>query len=97
MRPIKRPDHNFTYKGPTPDIGDLSCEVFIEPPETRVVRSHWRPSRDELTVLLEGGSVELDVLTGGPLPPLAVNVAPEIDGEGENRYRQVPRGAEISE
>jgi hypothetical protein len=69
MEPIKRSTHNFVYRGPTPDIGDLSCERG-----GGVVRSHWQPSEEELAVLNEGGSVELGIWGMEPIPPVSLGV-----------------------
>ena len=40
------------------------------------MRSAWRPSREELALLLDGGYIELCVL-GTTHPPVMLNVAPD--------------------
>ena len=67
MEPVTRQSHNFVYRGPTPDIGDLSCER-----RDGGVFSHWKPSAEELAMLAAGGAVELGIYSE-PIPP--VNVA----------------------
>lgn len=37
--------------------------------------SFWKPNREELHLLLEGGSVELTVMGAG-MPPVALSVSP---------------------
>lgn len=70
MEPVKRRSHNFTYKGPTPDIGDLSCER-----RDGAVFSHWQPTEEELATLNAGGAVELGIYVE-PIPPVSVAVVP---------------------
>lgn len=73
MEPVKLEKHNFTYKGSTPEVGDLSCER-----RHGGVFSHWQPSDDELRILNDGGYVELGVFTE-PIPPVSLK-AVESDG-----------------
>lgn len=71
MEPVKTRACNIVYKGPSEEIGDLSCRR-VAPGE---IASYWHPSPDELNVLRQGGHVELTIL-GEPIPPVAVNVVP---------------------
>jgi hypothetical protein len=68
MEPVKRSTHNHVYLGPTPDIGDLSCER-----RDGGVYSHWRPSQADLDVLNAGGVIELG-LFHEPIPPISLGV-----------------------
>lgn len=68
MEPVARQSHSFTYKGPTPDIGDLSCER-----RDGGVFSHWKPSTEELATLAAGGVVELGIYSES-IPPVSVVV-----------------------
>lgn len=88
MEPVKRSHHNTTYKGPTPEIGDLSAyEVEGQ------VSSHWRPNSEELAVLVEGGDIEVTVFAT-PIPPIGVGV---IEGEGDRALPADPESQEIVE
>lgn len=68
MEPVKRSTHTFVYRGPTPEIGDLSCER-----KRGGVFSHWKPSQADLDVLNAGGVVELG-LFHEPIPPISLGV-----------------------
>lgn len=68
MFPVERDHHNFTYQG-YGDIGDL--------PGFRgegAFSSNWRPTADEMELLLAGGTIELRIFTE-PIPPVALNVS----------------------
>jgi hypothetical protein len=71
MDPVTHPSHNFTYKGPTEAIGDLSCERTTED-GTPVVFSHWQPTSEELEILNNGGFVKLAIWHMQPIPPVSV-------------------------
>lgn len=68
MKPIDTPECNFTYLGPTPDIGDLRVKRA-----DREVTSYWKPSGDEIAYLVAGGLVKLGILIE-PIPPVSLNV-----------------------
>lgn len=74
MDPIKRSSHNFTYKGPEPGIGDLSCEKTTDNTGRPVCVSHWRPNDLELQALIAGGAVRLSIFSE-PIPPVALGVS----------------------
>lgn len=78
MDPVTRPDHNFVYQGPSPDIGDLTC--CREPGE---VWSHWKPSAEELEQLNDGGHVALG-LFHEPIPPVSLIVVDAEPPAGRN-------------
>lgn len=83
MEPVKRSTHNFTYLGPRPDIGDLSCER-----RDGGVFSHWRPSKADLQVLAAGGVVELGLYVE-PIPPVSLGVKLPEEGEEVERLEVV--------
>jgi len=79
MLPVDNARCNFTYTGPTADIGDLRVERTKDLCSgASVVRSFWRPSSEELQLLNDGGLVELDILGMEPIPPVALNVIPDV-------------------
>lgn len=88
MEPVKRSHHNTNYKGPTPEIGDLSAyEVEGQ------VSSHWRPNSEELAVLVEGGDIEVTVFATPP-PPIGVGVT---ENEGDDALPADPESQEVIE
>lgn len=72
MKPIKTKTTELVYHGPTEEIGDLWCHR-IRPGE---IRSFWKPSKEELALLQDGGCVKIDLFSE-PIPPLSVNVSTE--------------------
>jgi hypothetical protein len=56
MQPIRTERSNFTYKGPTPDIGDLPCRR-----DGGVVYSTWELTAEERIAIAEGSNIELGV------------------------------------
>lgn len=86
MYSLSRLDHNFTYHGPTEDIGDLSCRV-----DGGVVCSHWRPTEDELKLLNEGGCLELAIV-GHPIPPVSLIVVKADQPEVESTWKRPREG-----
>lgn len=70
MKPVKLDHHNFTYAGPTDEIGDLSC---FRNEEDGGVYSHWRLSPEEVQAIFDGGLIELGVYVE-PIPPVSLNV-----------------------
>lgn len=77
MDPIRHPSHNFVYRGPTPEIGDLSCHRGSAEGMS-LVTSHWVPTADELKILNEGGSVKLGIWGLEPIPPVSLGVSHEV-------------------
>jgi hypothetical protein len=78
MLPVKIKDETVSLKKPPDwdDERDGSCgelSVRIEPFGTRCKSfySNWKPSPDELTILNNGGVVEIEVVGQGQ-PPLSV-------------------------
>ncbi len=72
MLPLKVPNSDVVYKGPTPDIGDLDCQR-IAPGH---IRSIWTLTDEERAYIASGGNIELDILTE-PIPPVALNCTDE--------------------
>lgn len=90
MLPVKRGDHNFVFKGPRSDIGDLSVKAFKRPNGMEYVRTHWKPNEADLQKLNEGGTVELDIIARR-MPPIQLRTR-EADGTEEpNGFRQPVR------
>lgn len=87
MEPVKRKSHDIDYIGQREEygetvlegVGNLPCKR-VEGPHGTVLLSHWRPSPEELEVLVDGGVVELG-LYAEPIPPVSVNVAPGEPGD----------------
>jgi hypothetical protein len=69
MEPVKTAQSNFVYLGPSPDIGDLHCELVGE----ERIDSVWKPTPEELAFLIDGGNVLLSVW-GHPMMPVALSV-----------------------
>lgn len=83
MNPVDHPNCNFTFTGPTDEIGDLRCEIVATDRDDDAegaayvshVVSYWQPTVDELAELNAGGYVRLGVWAL-PIPPLSVMVEP---------------------
>lgn len=72
MKPVRTERSNFTFKGPTPDIGDLPCRV--EDLGT-VVFSTWTLSPEERVAIAEGSNIELGVWTyRRGFPPVSLEI-----------------------
>ncbi len=80
MEPVKRSTHNLVYRGPTPDVGDLSCER-----RDGGIYSHWRPSKADLDILAQGGVVNLG-LFAEPIPPISMGVKLPEEEEKVERF-----------
>lgn len=78
MRPVTHPEENVVYKGPTPDIGDLSCYR----PKPGLILSEWDLTIAERLALMRGARVELGISTE-PIPPVSLAIVnrPGPDGE----------------
>jgi hypothetical protein len=77
MQPIRTERSNFTYLGPTPDIGDLPCRR-----EPGVVYSTWELTPEERIAIGEGANIELGIYHVEPIPPvsLAIDSTPRLIG-----------------
>lgn len=73
MDPAEHPTHNFTFKGPEPDIGDLRVHRTKDAVGRPVIISHWKPNDLELQALIAGGAVRLSIYGEG-MPPIAMGV-----------------------
>lgn len=84
MKPIRTARSNFTFKGPTPDVGDLPCR--LEPTVAYALEcySTWELSHEERIAIAEGANIELRIL-GVPIPPvsLAIDSTPVLLDEPE--------------
>jgi len=68
MTPFKFDGFNAVYRG----TAELPCEDLPAKRTDKAVVTQWRPTRDELQTLCNGGSVELTVFGGQP--PVAMRV-----------------------
>lgn len=89
MQPIKTPQSNFVYKGPTPHVVDLPCEKSKETIcvdaaiiEVSVVYSVWEFTDEERESIARGGNVKLGIMGAEPIPPVLLFV---VDEEREER------------
>lgn len=84
---------NFTYLGPTPDIGDLPCRRETVD-GTSVVRAYYRPSEEDLEQLNRGGTIVLGIWGMEPIPPVSLGIEfpPENVGPVDSEPRPQPDG-----
>lgn len=75
MKPVRTASSNFTYLGPTPDVGDLPCQR-VRPGE---IRSVWELSELERDMVAAGGRIELAIYAE-PIPPVSLTVLPHAVG-----------------
>lgn len=80
MKPVKTPDTQFDYKGPTPDIGDLPC-YRVRP---GFILSEWELTKAERIAIARGARIELGIHTE-PIPPVSLHVV-QRDAEGALSY-----------
>lgn len=73
MQPVKNDWCNFTYLGPTPDIGDLPCRRETVD-GVNVVRAYYKPNADELEQLARGGTIVLGLWGCEPIPPVSLGI-----------------------
>lgn len=73
MIPIKTAKSNFIYKGPSLEIGDMSCERI----KKGHIRSIWVLTDDERAYIAAGGNLELDIYCE-PIPPVSLNCSDEV-------------------
>lgn len=83
MKPVRTERSNFTYFGPSPEVGDLPCRR-----EGGVVYSTWELSSDERIAVAEGANIELGIWHE-PIPPvsLAIDQTPIDLGPPPNAHR----------
>lgn len=68
MKPVATDKTTFTYRGPTPDIGDLPCYR-----EAGAVWSVWELTDEERRFIVDGGNIALGIWAE-PIPPVALEV-----------------------
>lgn len=68
MRPVATSRSNFTYVGPTPDVGALPCRR-----EDGVVYSTWELTPEERIAIAEGANIELAIFNE-PIPPVSLAI-----------------------
>lgn len=80
MEIVKPLNQNYTYVGDASmGIADLPCRVSEDADLGRTITSAWKPTAEELLMLINGGTVELSVLGHG-MPPVMLSVAP-VNGD----------------
>lgn len=72
MEPIKTNESNFTYTGPTPEIGDLPCHVELDN-----TFSVWKLTDEERLLIAGGGNIRLGIYGMHPIPPVSLQVVPD--------------------
>ena len=80
MKPVPTKDDNMTYKGPTPDIGDLPCHR-VRP---GFILSEWDLTKAERIAIARGGRIELGIHSE-PIPPVQLSVV-QRDEAGDVSY-----------
>lgn len=85
MDPKDTPDCNFTYTGPTPEIGDLRVQRAKEDGQ-RVVFSFWDTSEQERALVAAGADLKLGIWNNEPIPPVSLDIVTPY----------CPRGCEIA-
>ena len=68
MLPIRTERSNFTYLGPSPEVGDLPCRR-----EDGVVYSTWELTHEERIAIGEGANIELGIWHE-PIPPVSLAI-----------------------
>jgi hypothetical protein len=83
MIPVKTARSNFVYRGPTVDIGDAWVErvtVRLDTGPVNVVYMDWQPTAEEREAIAGGkGVVRLGIWGMEPIPPVSLEVRPDID------------------
>jgi hypothetical protein len=76
MEIVKPNNHNFNYIGDASrGVADLPCRIGEDAELGRTITSAWKPSEDEMLMLMNGGTVEL-MIVGHGQPPVMLSVAP---------------------
>ena len=81
MKPVRTPASNFVYRGPTIDIGDAWVErstVRDHGRDVSVVRIAWLPTPEERQAIAAGALIELGILGMEPIPPVSLDVRPDL-------------------
>lgn len=84
MKPVHTARSNFTYVGPTPQIGDLHCHVPhpAERTPNGPVESVWWFTPEERMAIARGANIRLAIMQE-PMPPVHLSVTDE-QGDGED-------------
>lgn len=86
-KPIKHPEENVVYKGPTPDIGDLSCYRA----KPGLILSEWDLTIAERLAIMRGATIELGIYTE-PIPPVSLSIVKRPGADGESLEYVDPHG-----
>lgn len=79
MNLVETSKSNGVYKGPTPDIGDLPCEIErYDSGQQRAVYSVWKLTDEERGMLISGGDIKLGIHMSAAIPPVSLEVTYEI-------------------
>lgn len=78
MKPLTHPEENVVYKGPTHDIGDLSCYR----PKPGLILSEWDLTIAERLAVMRGARIELGISTE-PIPPVSLAIVKRPGSDGE--------------
>lgn len=75
MKFIEHPKCNGVLRGEGEEVADLPALFAVDASYGPYIQSFWRPSPEELALLMNGGVVELTVI-GRLHPPVGVAVVP---------------------
>jgi predicted RNA-binding Zn-ribbon protein involved in translation (DUF1610 family) len=71
---VRTPYTNAVLKGPSEDIGDLPCELALDPEHKSVVTvSAWEPDERQRALIAAGAHLRMSVWQH-PIPPLALAI-----------------------
>jgi hypothetical protein len=74
MNPKDTPDCNFTYLGPSEDVGDLRV-LRTKEDGHRAVFSWWDLTEQERGLAAAGADLKLGIYDAEPIPPVSVELA----------------------
>lgn len=76
--PQKGGRYTMVFHGPPgTDVGDLHCELAEDDSGNVVNSSGWRPTDDQVEMLVAGAHVRVALWTH-PIPPMAISVEPPV-------------------
>lgn len=73
MLPVKTLESNFTYLGPAPEVADMPCRL-----EGAQTYSVWVLSDEERELIAKGGHIRLGIFGVRPIPPVSLQVVPNV-------------------
>lgn len=82
MKPVKTARSNAVYRGPTLDIGDAWVErqrVRLPEGDVDVVWMDWLPTDAEREAIARKGVIRLGIWGMEPIPPVSLEVRPDIE------------------